>query len=303
MKLLLTGAFQYTERQMEMLKDMGHDLCYIQDERIPLKEQKMEISLEEIEGVVCNGLFLYNDIEQFESLRFIQLTSAGFDRVSMEYITQKGIAIHNARGVYSVPMAEWAVWSALELYKNMAEFRQNQKAHLWKKQRNLQELAEKKVLLLGCGNVACEVAKRFKAFDTKIKGIDKYPRPLKHFDEVLGLDYVDEQLKDADIVISTLPLTQETYHLLNYEKLSLLGDNSIVINISRGQVIDEDALIKVLTKKEILGAALDVFETEPLNEQSPLWDLKNVIVTPHNSFVSDKNNERMFKLILENLQK
>ena len=104
MKLLLTGAFKCTDEQIEYLKSLGHEIVFFGDER-----EKLDFDVSDIEGVICNGLFVYNDIEQFHSLKYIQLTSAGFDRVPMDYIKQHGIEIHNAGGVYSIPMAEFAI--------------------------------------------------------------------------------------------------------------------------------------------------------------------------------------------------
>ena len=118
MKLLLTGAFAYTQSQMDMLREMGHDVLFVQDERVPLAEQGVNPT--DIEGVVCNGLFLYNDLASFENLRYVQLTSAGFDRVPLADMTKKGIVVHNARGVYSAPMAEFALCGVLQLYKQCA---------------------------------------------------------------------------------------------------------------------------------------------------------------------------------------
>ena len=128
MKLLLTGAFKCTDEQTEYIKSLGHEIVFVQDER-----EKIDFDVSDIEGVICNGLFVYNSIEQFKSLKYIQLTSAGYDRVPMEYIKKHGIEIHNARGVYSVPMAEFAVSGILQLIKQSRFFYENQKQHIWKK--------------------------------------------------------------------------------------------------------------------------------------------------------------------------
>src|SRR5690606_16220867 len=117
MKLLLTGAFKYSEEQLDSLKSLGYEILFIQDERVPL-----EVDVSDVDAVVCNGLFLYNDIKKFKNLKFIQLTSAGLDRVPLDYIKDQGIKIFNARGVYSVPMAEWVVLKILEIYKKSRKF-------------------------------------------------------------------------------------------------------------------------------------------------------------------------------------
>ena len=122
MKLLLTGAFKYTQEQIEYIKSLGHDVVFVQDERVPI-----EFDISDIEAVVCNGLFLYTPIEKFKSLKFIQLTSAGLDRVPLDYIKEHNIKIANARGVYSAPMAEFALCGVLQLYKQSRFFYENQK--------------------------------------------------------------------------------------------------------------------------------------------------------------------------------
>ena len=112
MELLVTGAWKYTEDQLNKIRNMGHSVTVLQDET-----DDMPIPYESIEGVICNSLFLHHDISKFTSLRYIQLSSAGLDRVPLDYIKKHSIELHNARGVYSIPMAEFAIWGVLQLYK------------------------------------------------------------------------------------------------------------------------------------------------------------------------------------------
>ncbi|MED4450659.1 NAD(P)-dependent oxidoreductase [Cytobacillus firmus] len=178
MKLLLTGAFKYSEEQLENLKSLGYEILYIQDERVPL-----EIDVSDVDAVVCNGLFLYNDIKKFESLKFVQLTSAGLDRVPLDYIKDHGIKLFNAKGVYSVPMAEWVVLKILEIYKKSRKFYEAQREHKWEKQRDLFELTNKTAAIIGFGDVGAEVAKRLKAFDVKVVGVGRRKKESIYIDE------------------------------------------------------------------------------------------------------------------------
>lgn len=301
MKLLLTGAYKYTEQQLEVIRGKGHEVYYIQDERIPLKEQKLSISVEEIEGVVCNGLFCYNDIKEFKKLRYIQLTSAGFDRVPMEYIEEHGIEIHNARGVYSVPMAEYAIGGVLQLYKQAAFFHENQKQHRWEKHRELLELSGKMVCVVGCGSIGTECAKRFQTFGCHVTGVATTARKQEGFDEVKPMEVLDEVLAQADVIILAIPLLEKTRHLLSTEQFAQMKKNAILVNIARGAVTDSKALETALESHQIHGAVLDVFEDEPLSENSPLWDMENVIITPHNSFVGENNRKRLEQIIFSYL--
>lgn len=298
MKLLLTGAFKYTDEQIEYLKSLGNDIVYVQDER-----NKIDFDASDIEGVVCNGLFLYNDIRHFKKLKYIQLTSAGFDRVPIDYINEHDIKIYNARGVYSIPMAEFVLCGVLQLIKQSRQFYKNQNNHIWEKSRTLGELSGKKVIIVGAGNIGSEVAKRFSAFDASVIGVDITDDDRKYFDKVELLDNLDEQLKIADIVILTLPLTDSTRGMFDKSKFDLMKKSSIFVNIARGPLVVESDLINSLKSGDISGAVLDVFEEEPLNENSPLWDMDNVILTPHNSFVGENNNKRMFGVIVDNLFK
>lgn len=297
MKLLLTGAFKYTDEQIEYLKSLGNDIVYVQDER-----NKIDFDVSDIEGVVCNGLFLYNDIRHFKKLKYIQLTSAGFDRVPIDYINEHDIKIYNARGVYSIPMSEFALCGVLQLIKQSRQFYKNQNNHIWEKSRTLGELSGKKVIIVGAGNIGSEVAKRFSAFDASVIGVDITDDDRKYFDKVELLDNLDEQLKIADIVILTLPLTDSTRGMFDKSKFDLMKKSSIFVNIARGPLVVESDLINSLKSGDISGAVLDVFEEEPLNENSPLWDMDNVILTPHNSFVGENNNRRMFDVIVNNLE-
>ena len=168
MHLLLTGALNYSEEQLNKIKKLGYEIVYVQDERIPL-----QIDVSKIDAVVCNGLFLYNDIRKFNNLKFIQLTSAGLDKVPLDFINEQGIKLFNAKGVYSIPMAEWIVLKILEIYKKSRQFYVAQQNHKWEKHRDLLELTDKTAAIIGYGDVGYEVAKRLKAFDLYVIGVGR----------------------------------------------------------------------------------------------------------------------------------
>ena len=135
MNLLVTGAWKCSNEQLKSLENLGNVVTFMQNEKdaLPLK-------YEDVEGVICNGLFLSHDIKKFTSLKYIQLTSAGFDRVDMNYVAEKGIKIYNARGVYSIPMSEYAVGGVLQTYKQAKFFTLNQLNKVWEKHRGVLEL-------------------------------------------------------------------------------------------------------------------------------------------------------------------
>lgn len=296
MKLLITGAWQATPAQLDEVRALGHEVIWHQQESGPLP-----CAYEEIEGCICNGLFLYHPIEKFAALRFIQLTSAGFDRVPMDYIRGHKIAIYNARGVYSIPMEEHVLACVLATYRKLSQFHASQARNSWEKIRDLEELSGREVLILGCGSVGTECARRFRAFGCRVSGLDLYPEGERpEFDRVSHICELNRHLPGADIVVVTLPLTPETKHLFDRERFALLKDGALFCNIARGGIVESGALLEALSTGRF-RACLDVFEEEPLLPDSPFWKLPNAIVTPHNSFVGQGNAGRLSKLILNHL--
>lgn len=293
--ILLTGAFNYSEKQIKAISELGFETTFLQNEKDEITDY------EKFNAVIANGLFLHHDISEFKNLKYIQLTSAGFDRVPMDYIKKNDIIIHNARGVYSIPMAEHAVLKTLELYKKSWTFYTNQQKGEWYKQRDILELYGKTVAIFGCGSVGLEIAKRLKAFGTHIIGVDILKSDSDYIEEYADISQIYDILPKADIVILTLPLNDETRGLFDKTSFGCMKESAIFINIARGQIVCENDLIDALKEQKIMGAALDVFEQEPLDKESELWELENVIITPHNSFVGEGNNKRMFEVIYKNL--
>ena len=289
MNILVTSAFQLNSDECELLEAAGHKVFVHGDERVPVD------CPERYEAVVCNGLLLYNPIERFTRLRVIQLTSTGLDRVPLDYIRTHNIALHNAAGVYSVPMAEFAVCGILQLYKQSRFFAANQTQHKWEKHRGLLELSDKRVCILGCGDVGREIAKRLKAFGCHITGGNRAVRELPDFDEVLPLDKLAETAAACDILVCCIALTPETRGIVSKEIFDLLPTGAVFVNVARGTLAYEAALTAWLQSGG--HAVLDVFEEEPLPETSPLWDMENAIVTPHNCFASDGNRARLWAVI------
>ncbi len=297
MNLLVTGAFAWTKEEINNLISLGHDVVFMQQET-----DSLPCEYSWAEGVIGNGIFLSHPIEKFTNLKYVQLTSAGFDRVNMDYIKKRGIEIHNARGVYSIPMAEFALCGVLQLYKQSRFFTQNQDLHKWEKHRGLLELYGKTICIVGCGSVGNECAKRFKAFDCNIIGVDIAPYDNGLYSQMLQIDSIDNALSVSDIVVLTLPLTDETKNLFSKERFENMKQDSVLVNIARGGIVDTEVLIDALNNK-LFGAVLDVFEQEPLPADSLLWTNEKIILTSHNSFVGEGNHNRMIEIIFDNLEK
>ena len=296
MNLLITGAWGQAADYICEIEQQGHTVSFLQYEK-----DELPCDYAWVEGVICNGLFLTHPIEKFTNLKYIQLTSAGYDRVPMDYVEAHGIKINNARGVYSIPMAEFALCGVLQLYKQTRFFEKNRKAHLWEKHRGLLELHGKNVCIAGCGSVGTECAKRFRAFGCHISGVDISVREDDNYDEMLDMSQLENVLAKSDVVVLALPLTEETKHLMNKRMFGKMKEGAVLVNVSRGAVVEEEALCEALESK-LGGAVLDVFEEEPLTAESPLWEMEHVIVTPHNSFVGDGNGARLADVIMRGLQ-
>lgn len=293
MNILITGAFQLNSGELAALEALGHHVSVQPDERMPTEHP------ERYDAVVCNNLFQHNPIERFTALRLIQLTSAGRDRVPLDYIRAHNIELCNAAGVYSVPMAEFAVCGILQHYKQSRFFAENQARHKWEKHRGLSELSGRRVCILGCGDVGKETAKRLRAFGCRITGVNRTARELPDFETVLPPDRLADAAAECDILICCIALTAETRGIVSGKVFDALRPDAVFVNLARGALVDKDALTAWL--KSGGRAVLDVFAEEPLPETDPLWDMENVILTPHNSFVGDGNHERMWAIIKERL--
>lgn len=298
MELLFAGNYHLDNKKLQELNRIGIHVHIMKEEN-----SSLFVESERIDAVVCNWLFVNHDIRQFTNLKYVQLLSAGLERMPMEYAREHNIQVHNARGVYSIPMAEFAVCGVLQLIKKSRKFAMNQSQHIWEKQRDLCELSDKTVCVLGMGSVGSEVAKKFSVFCRQIIGVDIKNPKNPYFHKFYHMDMLDTALSNADIVVVTLPLTEDTMYLFDEEMFRRMKESSILVNIARGKIIKEQALIQALDNGVIRGAVLDVFEEEPLKTDSPIWDNSKIIATPHNSFVSEQNDKRMWEIIISNLQK
>lgn len=296
MNLLICGSWQGAKDHFDQIRAMGHEIAFLPQER-----DELPVEADWVEGVIGNGFFLYHSIADYVNLKYIQVISAGLDRVPVDEVRRRGITLNNARGVYSGPMAEHAVWAALTVYRRRAYYMNNQAGHVWSKLRAIPELAGKTVCILGCGSVGTACAERFGGMGCRVIGVNRTPRTNPAFEKIFSFAEMADALGESDLVVVTLPLNDETRHLMDAERLAQMKDGAILINIARGPLIDTDALLAALDAK-LGGAALDVFETEPLPADSPLWEHPKILLTPHNSFMGEHNAERLNGVIMGNLR-
>lgn len=299
MRFLLAKTLGFTPEMHDKLGELGFDIVLLDG----TEEQYYDQDFSDIDAVMCYRFFNYNDITRFPKLKYIHTTSAGLDHMPMDYIKEHNIHLCNARGVYSVPMAEFALGGVLHIYKYGPRMRRQQTEHVWKQRGRMREFGGKKVCIIGSGSIGTETAKRFSAMGCYVVGMCRHPAPTPYFDEVVHVNTLDEVLPDTDIVILTVPLTDETYHLFDEKRFEKMKDGSVLVNISRGAIVDTAALQNALESKKLFGAVIDVFEQEPLPADSPLWDLENIVLTPHFSYSGENNVDRLFKLTYDDTVK
>lgn len=239
-------------------------------------------------------------IDSMPRLRFIQALTTGIDQLERLRIAPQ-VKIANARGVHGPQMSELAILMMLSLARCFPAMLRNQEARRW--HRWPQPLLEgKTAVLLGVGVISEALALRCKAFGMRVVGVSNGRTAVPHFDAIMPRSALAEAAAQADFLIVLVPYTAETWHLVDATILAALRRDSYLINIARGGVVDEAALIDVLRAERIAGAGLDVFETEPLPAASPLWGMKNVIATPHIGGMSDHYAEQVLPLVVHNLR-
>ncbi len=269
-------------------------------------EENLADNTEEVRNADIIVTFGFDFSEQIarqaESLKWVQALTAGVDNLPQAELQRKDIMVTTVKGIHGIPMAEHVMGFILSFSRGLVTFRANQLQKEWKRKVSVVEIYDKTLGIVGVGSIGQEIAKRAKAFGMKAVGINNSGGPVDYVDQVMTLDQLPSLLKESDYVVVTLPLTQATYQLFKEEQFKLMKKEAYFLNLARGNVVDENALIKAIESKEIAGAALDVFETEPLPEDSPLWEMENVIITPHLAAISPQYNKRAMEVFRKNLR-
>lgn len=213
-------------------------------------------------------------------LRWIQLTSAGAEQVLPARAMLEGVAVTTTRGIHVELMADYALGVVVMLQWDFPRILRDQQARVWE-QRLVLPLAGRTLVVVGAGAIGGEIVRRGAAFGLRAIAVKRTPGPVEGAAEVVTTDRLREVLPAADFVVLVVPVTPATHHLVGEAELRAMKSTAHLVNIARGSVVDEAALVRALRERWIAGAALDVFEEEPLPAGSPLWGLSNVIVTPH----------------------
>lgn len=294
-------TIRFSEEEFDKIRNLGYEIIFRSEGKKSTLDEMTEEELESVDVLVTYDSFEKLDISKMKNLKYIQLSSTGFDQVPIDKMRNRDIILCNNKGGYSIPIAEWIVSIILQIYKNTKGFYIKQYKKQWLCDYNVSEIYGKKIGFVGTGTIALEAVKRLKAFGVEIWGCNTDGRKIKYFDKCLSTEDMDEAFINCDVIVSTIPSTKQTHELIDRSKFKLMKQGSSFINVGRGKVVNEEDLIEHAHK--FRGIALDVFQEEPLNQDSKLWDLDNIIITPHNSWVSDYNSIRRFNLFYNNLKK
>lgn len=267
----------------------------------------LEARLKEADVLLVSGLWRNELIELAPKLRFIQSISAGVDQYSKEKLAAAGIRLASAAGVNARAVAEHAIALVLAISRRLGEARDNQAKHAWRGMIGdlsvrEDELGGKTMLIVGQGRIGGRLAQIAKAFDMKVIGIRRDAGADKGAaDAVHTYADLDRLIPQADYVALTCALTPETEGLIGARQLGLMKASASLINVARGKVMDEAALVETMRAGRIFGAGIDVTREEPLPGASPLWDLPNVFVTPHTGGETRAYEDNVLDILLDNL--
>ena len=245
-----------------------------------------------------------------KKLKWIHSTAAGVSQLMYPELRDSGIVVTNPSGVFSTPMAEHTMGLLLALARNFPDSTRHQdRSHwgqqdLWDKPQHLTELNGKVLLIVGFGSIGRELAKRARAFDMRVWGVTRSGKSdSTHAEKIVPASQLEEALPHADYVVIAAPETTETRHLIGAAQIARMKPGARLINIGRGSLLDDAALILALEKGALAGAALDVTSVEPLPPESPLWKAPNLFITPHTSAVSDRLWHRETALLMDLLER
>lgn len=236
------------------------------------------------------------------SLRWIHALSAGVDGFLHPPVLEGRILLTNSSGIHGIPISEHTFAMLLSFSRGLYRFAKYQEQSLWQKDVPLTELRGKSLGIVGLGSIGQEIARLGTAFGMRVIGVKRNPGPPPaNVHRVVSMEGLDLVLKESDYLVLSMPLTSETNKLIGYKQLELMKPSAVIINIARGEVLDETALAEALRNRIIAGAGLDVFESEPLPSDSPLWQLDNCIITPHCAAMSPQYMVRATDLFCRNL--
>jgi phosphoglycerate dehydrogenase-like enzyme len=292
-------AYQLHERFSVF--DTGIDSFAVRD------PETLENGVGQADVLVISGLWHDGLLDRASKLRFIQAIGAGTDQFPLEELKMRGIRLASARGVNYRAVAEHAMALILALSRRLPEARDNQAKGVWRGMigdlsRREDELGGKRLLVVGLGQIGGRLAQLAKAFDMRVVGLRRDPAAERGAaDAVHAMGEFKSLLPEADFVALTCPLTKETEKLVDADALARMKPSAYLVNVARGRVVDEAALVDTLAARRVAGAGIDVTVDEPLAPNSPLWGMEHVLLTPHTAGETRRYEDNVIEILRENL--
>ncbi|WP_369047288.1 D-2-hydroxyacid dehydrogenase [Sinomonas sp. P10A9] len=247
---------------------------------------------------------LHRAVASNPGLRWVHTTAAGGgSQVKAAGLPEEAlqrVAFTTSAGMHGGPLAEFAVFGVLAGAKSLPRLIAQQRGRVWTDRWEMKQLEEMTVLVVGLGGIGAECARRFKALGATVWGTTRSGEPVDGVDRLVPVDELARAAAEADALVVTLPGTEHTHHLVGHEVLGSIKPGAIVVNVGRGTVIDESALVPALESGRVSFAALDVFEVEPLPADSPLWGRDDVLISPHTAALNSQEEERIARLFAAN---
>ncbi|WP_407371172.1 phosphoglycerate dehydrogenase [Carnobacterium sp.] len=289
-----------TKEQFQTLKELAPEYELIKGWETDLKE----ISLESVEIIYgWTGQYAQELLENNKSqLKWAQGKAAGVDFLDLEKLKQKNIILTNGSGIHSIPIAESVFGILLAYARGIQKAIKDQQTKTWEQVDKLMELHGKTIMIVGTGKIGVEVGRLAKAFNMKTIGVNRSGRDVEYMDQLIKQPELVDQVKQADILINILPHTDQTHYFFNQDIFSQMKEGTLFVNVGRGPTVKTDDLIAALNNGQLTFAGLDVFETEPLPEESALWDREDVLITPHITGIAEHFKKRLFAIFEENLK-
>ena len=292
-------AYRLADAFAERHPEIAHFQAFSTDE--------LKARMGEVDVLVASFLWHDSLLDHAPKLRFIQSVSAGVDHFPKDALRARGIRLASAQGANERAVAEHAMALILALTRRLGEARDNQaKAH-WRgmigdRSRREDELGGKTLVVVGMGRIGSRLARLARAFDMRVIGVRRNPEPQPELaDRMVATARLHEALAEADIVALTCPLTPETTNLIDAAALAALRPQAMLVNVARGRVVDEAALIAVLQEGRLAAAGIDCTQEEPLAASSPLWAMPQVVLTPHTAGETCRYEDNIMAILDDNL--
>ena len=307
--VLVTEAFhaQYGQRLEQAMREHGPNQLLVLRDGEDLDEDQLasvELAFFSRDSYVAGSKRFFRALDRTDNLRWLHVFHAGMNGSRYQALLNRGVTLTSSAGSHAEPIAQTAMAALLWFARPFGHWQQARQERRWARivmPNEPRDLRGQTLLVFGVGAIGGHACRIGQALGLHVVGVRRSPlRPDDALDELHPPAALDELLPRADWLLLSCSLTEQTRGLIGEAALTRLPNHARVLNVSRGAVVDEQALIAALERQEIAGAYLDVFEEEPLPQESPLWDMPEVLITPHNSSVSGGNDDRVVDIFLDN---